>query len=342
MVRTMSRDLKEIVLLDGVAIILIVLYHSIQTFSSSHYDANFLKYTLRINEMGLFLFTFLSGYKFLLNHINELENRNFLKKYFAKRFNRLYKPYIGYSLIIFIPEYLLIYIATYYFKLNFEGISRFWNSLNVSGIIKLFFGTNFIAPHLWYLFILLIITSICFFVLYLANIKYLYYLSLIIFLYNLINPIKSIDYRIILYLPSFVFGMYWAHYKESIHTKKTMTILSLLFFISMVQIITCKQIPHQYYIIAYGFIFPSLAILASPILTRIEQVENILYFCGKYSFQIYLFHVPIILPSLERYTVDIAGIDYTIIPYILSIATIIISVYTYKVCEKTKLNKLFE
>lgn len=338
------KNLKEITIIDGIAIIIIVVYHSVQMFDTS--DAIFLQSTLHISQMGLFLFTFMAGYKLMINHSNELEDRQFLKRYFVKRFIRLYKPYLGYSVIIFIPELILIYIATSFFKLNFTGITLFWNSLNIEGFLNLLAGDNFIAQHLWYLFALIIITSVCFIILYWTNIKCLYWFAFVVYLSNILGlspNIPYIDGRTILYMPTFVFGICWAQYEKRLDIKKALIFLSVSFLILIVQIISHKHIldsPH--YMITYGFIFPCLMILLSPVFTKIKYINNILYFCGEYSFQIYLFHEPIILPSLERFIVDVIKINYSIIPYILSILALLMSVYAYNICKKAKLNTLFE
>ena len=229
----MSENSKAITLLDGIAIILIVVYHSIQMFNSN--EAVFLKSTLRISEMGLFLFTFVSGYKLMLNHNKELKNKIFLKKYFVKRFIRLYKPYIGYSLLILVPEILLIYFASEYSKIIFIGTDSFLSFLSISGFINLLLGVNFIALQLWYLFALIVITSICFLILYWTNIKCLYCFSLAIYLYNLINPNQNyIDLKdlTVLYFPTFIFGMYWAQFKKGADTRKTAVLLNSIFNIN--------------------------------------------------------------------------------------------------------------
>ncbi|WP_048065328.1 acyltransferase family protein [Methanosarcina acetivorans] len=338
--------LNRLTLLDGIAIILIVFYHSIQTFNTP--DAIFWKSTIEIQVLGLVLFTFISGYKFVLNHINELEDKQFLKKYFAKRFIRLYKPYIGYSLLIFIPEYIAIYIATHYFKADFGGITNFWNSLNIQGLENLLVGTNFIAMHLWYLFSLLIITVICIIILYFFNIQTLFIFSLLMLLYNIISAgyyktsIFLIDDRTMLYLPVFIFGMFLAYYKDNENTKKIFIAFSILFVIALIQIINHSQTSYQLTTCVYGLTFPCLMMLTSSILMKFEYINNILQFCGKYSFQIYLFHVPIIVPALQRSVVYVANLDFSIVPYVITILSIILSIYAYEICKKIRLNILFE
>ena len=74
--------------------------------------------------------------------------------------------------------------------------------------------------------------------------------------------------------------------------------------------------------------------LISSILMKIEYINNILQFCGKYSFQIYLFHMPIIVPALQRSVIDVADLALTITPYIITIFSIILSIYAYEICKK--------
>lgn len=337
---------NEITLSDGTAVILIVLYHSIQMLNSQ--EAIFLRSTLRIQVLGLVLFTFISGYKFVLNHVDELKDKDFLKKYFIKRIIRLYKPYIGYSLLVFVPELIGIYLATHYFKISFGGINYFLNSLNVSGLINFIFGVNFIAQHLWYLFSLIIITAVCFTVLYYGNIYLLFTISIIMSLFIIINSmylnksISLIDERTIYYMPIFIFGMFWAYYKEKTYINSCLYFMSVLFIALIIQTINYNQILGQSYIIAYGLTFPCFMILFSKTILKIKYVNNILLFCGRHSFEIYLFHVPIILPTIEGSITSILNINSFFVPYFSVALTLLFSVYIYTICIKMKLNKLFE
>jgi len=97
---------NRIVFMDGLAIFFIVLCHTMGGLNTS--DSIFVnRYT---GVFGLTLFTFSAGLKLGVNHSNEIENRLFIKKYFTKRLIRMYKPYIGYSILTFIPLVFIDYI----------------------------------------------------------------------------------------------------------------------------------------------------------------------------------------------------------------------------------------
>jgi peptidoglycan/LPS O-acetylase OafA/YrhL len=145
-----------------------------------------------------------------------------------------------------------------------------------------------------------------------------------------------------LYLPVFIFGMFWAYYKDNENTKKYFIAFSILFVIALIQIINHSQTSYQLTTCIYGLTFPCSMMLISSILMKIEYINNILQFCGKYSFQIYLFHMPIIVPALQRSVIDVADLALTITPYIITIFSIILSIYAYEICKKIKLNLLFE
>ena len=68
---------------------------------------------------------------------------------------------------------------------------------------------------------------------------------------------------------------------------------------------------------------------------------EILLRCGKYSFQIYLYHLPLILPFLV-FLNSILHYNYFFIPYLIAILTIITCIYIYEITKKLKLNTIFE
>ncbi len=73
---------------------------------------------------GLSLFTFLSGFKFVLNQESDIRRTDFLEFYFRKRAIRLGKPYIGYTLLMIVP-FSLAYILSKKIELlqKFEGLN---------------------------------------------------------------------------------------------------------------------------------------------------------------------------------------------------------------------------
>ncbi len=333
----------KVTFLDGFAIILIVLYHTL-THNLSTPGAEFLlKY---IRTIGLTLFTFSAGMKISINHDQELDNKEFLKRYFVKRFSRLYKPYLGYTALIFLPVYLEMYIAKYYFNSNYAGVSRYWSSLNIYGIFNLMLGSNFVSSHLWYLPFLIIITAFCFLLLYFFEIKglFLFFIPLLIFDLIYWNYLENnLLYLALKYIPIYIFGIYYAYNKEYELYKKKQYIISFFFVIVfLISLIRINSSIFNYDLILYGLTFPPLIILSSQLLLTIPYVNDFILTCGKYSFQIYLFHVPLLLHPINELASRFMNIEYSSIPYFISILTIFASIYVYFICKKLEINSIFE
>jgi len=142
MISQLYSEIKDkITLIDGISIIMIVLFHELGGINRP--DSIFLlKY---LATFGLVLFTFSSGLKMGINHSTEINDKSFISKYFVKRFTRLYKAYIGYTLLAFVPLYCISYISINYLNLNFESIIIFWNNLNIDGLFKIFIGHNIVS-----------------------------------------------------------------------------------------------------------------------------------------------------------------------------------------------------
>jgi peptidoglycan/LPS O-acetylase OafA/YrhL len=90
------------------------------------------------------------------------------------------------------------------------------------------------------------------------------------------------------------------------------------------------------------FLFPIFLLSIFDYVKAIKFLYPFLMFCGTYSFQIYLFHQPLILPVLSRSIIDILKIDYVFIPVLISILAIYCCVIAYKIVKKVRLNILFE
>ncbi|MFZ2497811.1 acyltransferase family protein [Methanosarcina sp.] len=333
----------KITFIDGFAIILIVLYHTLTRNSDAPGAEFLLKY---IRTIGLTLFIFSAGMKLGINHSQELEDKEFLKKYFVKRFFRLYKPYFGYTALIFIPVYFEMYVAKYYFNSDYIGVSRYWSSLNINGILNLILGSNFVSSHLWYLPFLIIITSVCFTLLYFFKTRglFIFIVPLLIFDVFYWNCLSgSLLFLAIKYLPIYIFGIYYAYYKEYELWKKKQYLIAVSFvMIFLISLIRGNNPLFNYDLILYGLTFPSFFILASQHLVNIPYMNNFLSICGKYSFQIYLFHVPLLLHPINELFNIFMDTEYSFIPYYISFLTIVASIYAYKLCKKLGLNSLFE
>lgn len=341
---TKNNIVNRITLIDGVSIFFIVLYHELGGLNRS--DSLFLVQYLGI--FGLILFTFSSGVKMIFNHSNEISNKSFLSKYFIKRFIRLYKAYIGYTILTFIPLYCVVYLSTFYFKLNFRGISYFWDNLNLGGLFNIITGNNFVADQLWYLIALIIITFVCFGILYYFGLMTLFCFSLplvifdVVFWDNLIQ-VSNLIFKIMVYMPVYIFGIFFGYKKLYSTNKELLHIISILFAaIFLLSILDPDNILRKYDILLYGLTLSPFMFLFSAILLKNKYSKELLLRCGNYSFQIYLFHEPLILPVLSRFIIEILKMDDFITPYLITTTAIIVCIYIYKMIKKIKLNTLFE
>jgi len=352
-----NNKLDTIVLFDGIAIFLIVFYHELVYFQNTPLFSlePYLIY------LGLSLFTFSSGYKFMINHSNELGQKIFLSKYYIKRFIRLYKAYIGYTLLTLIPFLIVLYFANYVFHLDFPGITTLLKTvynLNIFSFLKFLCGRNPIAVQLWYLIALIGITSICFTILYFLDIKWLFLSFIPFFLITLliqsgilIQPdiifyIPDIILKVFLYLPFFIFGSFWG-YNQQYQIEKwfqiTLFLVPIIFFIFIISATILQNSINKSILIYFScFLFPVFLFCIFDCVKKIKILYSSLMFCGIYSFQIYLFHLPLILPIISRIIINIFKIDYIFMPILITILIIYICVIVYLIVKKIHLNILFE
>ncbi|SES77561.1 Peptidoglycan/LPS O-acetylase OafA/YrhL, contains acyltransferase and SGNH-hydrolase domains [Methanococcoides vulcani] len=335
---------NRITLMDGCAIFFIVLAHELEGTNTP--DALFLTKYLAV--FGLVLFTFSSGLKMGLNHFDEINDKTFLSNYFIKRFIRLYKAYIGYTLLAFISYFSVLYISTYYLKLNFVDFNEWWNSLNVNDLFNTLIGTNFVSAHLWYLVALLAITSVCFSIIYYFNIKtlFLFIFPLMIFdiiYWDYLMLHSMILFKIVAYMPIYIFGIFCGRYLIDHMNKNIFHGLSMFFIvIFLLSVAYPNNTILKYDILIYGSTFPLTMLFVSSYLLNFNYINQLLLICGKYSFQIYLFHWPLILPILSRLITDVLSINYFIMPYFVTTLAIASCICAYKIVKKIKLNILFE
>jgi peptidoglycan/LPS O-acetylase OafA/YrhL len=346
------KKLDSILIIDGIAIFFIVLFHE------SAWQTNISFLGPYLVTMGLSLFTFSSGYKLILNHKNSIGSKKFLKEYYFKRFIRLYKPYLGYTFLILFPSLLCSYIAENYFHLTFPGIMYFKNlsELNLFSFILFLFGQNPITIHLWYLVSLIVITSISFIILYFFNIKGLFIsfipfcLIALLMKFKIIDDITQIGYffKFFTYLPFFIFGCYWGYIPTNISNQwKRMKVfeysLPICFFGLMIFTIFSQNFIDRSILIYLGsFLFPIFLLSNIKYVQKLNFIYYFLIFCGTYSFQIYLFHLPLILAIVSRVFINILKIDHVVVSLIISIITIIFCVTAYKFSKLLRINILFE
>lgn len=292
---------QEIQAIDGLAILLIVIYHVLTTYKDFVPLVD--NHWINLGWMGLGTFTFISGYKLMLNHGPELGDRQFLKNYITKRFVRIAKPYFVYALLMMLIRYRSI------------NTQELWSILN---------GVPLSATHLWYLYLLMLITVGVLTILYLSQERVLFALfPLLILLYFTVRSSSLIGFGAV-----FIGGLAWARYNPiRLDPRLVLCLLSAAFLVLFILVV------QKYQAIAFGLTFPAAAILVAPYLKGFEYL-------GKYAFPIYLLHLPIIEPNITFYLMSYYRDLGVIVPSV--ILTILISTGLYEGLRIIKANKLFE
>lgn len=347
---TMNK-LDLLVFFDGIAISLIVLFHCL-----NGEPENFLfPFRFYSAYLGLTLFTFSAGYKLILNHAGDLRTKTFVGAYFIRRFIRLYKPYLGYTLLTFVPLVIIDYCAWYILNLHFSGISAFFTaigSMDLYHLLAFFIGDNPVTGHLWYLLALIMITAVVFTILYFLDLQRLFYLGVPFFLISLCifstteYFAEELPVRALVILPFFIFGAWFAfhqHVQISPGFKNTSRYPALIFPI-LVPACLLMQDPMLKMVLVFFLciLFPFFLSSVIGILNLVRPVSAYFRFSGMYSFQIYLFHLPLILLILLRVTGDILGIRYFFMPFVITLLAVVFSVLAYRVVKKVHMEFLIE
>jgi peptidoglycan/LPS O-acetylase OafA/YrhL len=89
-------------------------------------------------------------------------------------------------------------------------------------------------------------------------------------------------------------------------------------------------------------LFPFFLSSVAGLVKRVRPVHAFLQFSGLYSFQIYLFHLPLILLILLRASGDIMKINYFFMPFLITVAAIYLSVLAYLMVKRVHLAFLIE
>ena len=297
---------QEIQAIDGLAILLIVIYHVLTTYNDfvPLIDAHW----ANLGWMGLGIFTFISGYKLMINHGSELSDKRFLKGYAAKRFVRIAKPYFVYAFLMMLIRNQSI------------------NELEIWSILR---GVPLSAPHLWYLYVLMIITVGVLAILYFSQEKIVFVLlPILILIYFTMRPSSLVGLGAV-----FIAGLAWGRWDPSYWNPLKLSPRLVLYLISAVFFIFFILAIQKYQAIAIGLTFPAVAVLIAPYLMGFGYL-------GKYAFAIYLLHLPIIEPNVTFDLMSYSQDLWIIVPAV--ILTILISIGLYELLRITKLNKLFE
>jgi peptidoglycan/LPS O-acetylase OafA/YrhL len=346
-----QNKLELLLFFDGIAIVLIVLFHALigEPGNIFYFFKDYSVY------LGLTLFTFSAGYKLILNHADDIRKKTFLGSYFIRRCIRLYKPYLGYTLLMFFPLLIIDYCAWYILNLHFSGIATFFSALenmNIMHLLAFFVGDNPVTGHLWYLLALIIITAAVFTVLYFLDLRLLCYLAIPLFpvclyLFTTAHFFEmEIAFRAFLLLPFFILGAWFAfhqQYRKSPWFASFSRYFAIIFPVLMAASILVQDEVLNMVMIFFGCIlFPFFLSSVAGLVKRVRPVHAFLQFSGLYSFQIYLFHLPLILLILLRASGDIMKINYFFMPFLITVAAIYLSVLAYLMVKRVHLAFLIE
>jgi len=89
-------------------------------------------------------------------------------------------------------------------------------------------------------------------------------------------------------------------------------------------------------------LFPFFLSSIDPGVRKFRPLHAFLQVSGSYSFQIYLFHLPLILLILLRASGDIFRIQYFFMPFVITLAAIFFSILAYLMVKKIHLAFLIE
>lgn len=340
--------------MDGIAIVLIVLLHSITHYALiSNEIANYKLLQDILNVFGIALFTYSSAMKFVINHSLQIDNKIFLKNYAIKRFFRLYKPYITYTFLVLPLLYIIKHISYDCIGLDFNELNKLNNICELNYWINLFFaGNNTIANHLWYLFALSVVGSFFFVILYISNIRKLYLIFPILVLISfLFEEILTSNYRMVFKIINleyiFIFSIYFNLLK--IENSKTYHKLNIYFSIIFLIIFLITIIQNNLFFLNYStnlflcsLTFPAFAANLINFISKIKLFEKAFIPLGQKSFYIYLFHAPIISEALTVIFLKILNINSHTVIFLVVLLTIWLSIIVYAVCKRLNLIRIFE
>lgn len=319
--------IREIDIIKGLGIILVVLGHSFPDAEMMSFNGNNI-YKLIYNIIYSFhmpLFIFASGYvSYKLLNIKGFTNKYYQIK---KKFLRLIVPYI----IISIPALILKYF--------FADLA--YNSFNFSNsVVNILLGRSPMGG-VWFLYALFLIFVI---VLFTNNIK----LEIMLLIFTLINIFSNniteiFNLNKISQLGVFFFlgiaANKYNNFTKLLIKNRLTTILSLFSFIPMVY---CSR----YLGISIGKLFCSvmgiyLTLVTSTKIIKYNLVANVIEEFGRYSFDIYIISWFVQIP-IRVILFTILKIDYTNIMILMFILGLAIPYYVSKVVlRKYKITNTF-
>lgn len=318
------KKIKELDVLSGMAIIMVILIHADRFYVRSILNLNsYLDAGVAVNILdnliwaSVPIFIFISGYKYYQNNI--CTNKNYF--FFIKK-----------QLIKILP--LFLFVSLFYISIEFLNLAFTQNQPLESVLIhsskrflNIFLGYN-IAYQLWYI-------PLYFFVIILYPLVYkkvsndlnrfivLTFVSIaVIYLGLLSYPIKFFYYLIF-----FDLGVQFN--KHQLHKKINLLSISCI-AIAIISICTINKDPHINIFLKHLILNPIMVIFYWKISFFLSN-SFVLQLLGKYSFYIFLFHEPIIVKGISQIIDKTLSYNSFIYVFVVAITSIVITIYFAKI-----------
>ncbi len=289
----MDQRIKWIDIAKGMGIILVIVGH---TFRDEMLDASFVCYFLRnfIYSFHMQLFFFLSG--FLLERT--LEKHADSKKVIRKKIDSVLKPFVVYSLLVYIVFRCVNCIP---------AIERILDQSSyqavgiVEYIINCIMGNNPYAVHLWYLFVLFIFEMISIFVRKAAGEKangIVFLAAILMYMAGAnVNPAIMTINAILKRFLFFVLGQFLYRHSSLLYSKSHMMLVAEIISLALIIGDVSFSFEFQNIIVLQLYYFIMLAAKCFVVLLIIRaavklQENKILSYLGRNSFSIYILHQP--------------------------------------------------
>lgn len=279
---SISLSVEDTNVLKGLAIMLMLVHHLFWVPNGLFDDIYLFDNRYLVNEIGIFsklcvsIFVFLSGYGLIVKAERNGGTIGNLKKYYYKRFKKLYLNY-WFIWILFVP------ISVFYFGITFEesyGSNVLMNlTADLLGVHEIFFTPILCYNPSWWYYSCIIVLYLLFPLMY-RLIKQDYLILILISLIISFLPIPHSGY-IQFYIISFTLGMYT--YSLPRTCNKYLSLLLLVVFC------ICRNF-NKYPLLIDGMIV--LSIIRCYVSFSVPStIKKIFSFLGRHSMNIFLFHV---------------------------------------------------
>ncbi|MGN1317782.1 MAG: acyltransferase family protein [Lachnospirales bacterium] len=314
---------NEIQIMRFVAIVLVIIHHSINNLSDNFWG----NLILNIACADVTVFFCISGYLFEKNIERYSQDKT---KFLIKKLKQLIVPYIFWSLLLYIgvnSVHLLcgVKISNAVTKIGFMPLSFL-------EIVKCILTcSNIYVDYLWFIYILFVFFVVNIFIGKKYNNAYvLIFFVVLSVVCNYFGDLPHIIWKFLLHLPDFIMGriMYKIMCKHSLREYKN-KVLSVFFILFVVLFIIISfllpNLGSSFGVTLFGtFIKKSfywiIVVICGALATSIREgkIMNYMVNVGDYSYDIYLIHMPYVVPIAAR------GLGVFNMPYVLKFLIVII------------------